>query len=163
LTDPEAGLTQRLVGDGHHVFAAYGPGAIVGARRLPRPWKFDLQMALTRAGLPEDDAHRYAHASGRSITVLRRLMPAAPSCRATWAEPASPELIAAMFAGAWVETSARDRKIISNLAGRPYEEVEAALAPLTGLGGPLVRAGEIWKVVSLRDLWTQIGGQVTSS
>ena len=27
LTEPEAGLTQRLVGDGHHVFAAYGPGA----------------------------------------------------------------------------------------------------------------------------------------
>ena len=163
LTDPEAGLTQRLVDDGHHVFAAYGPGAsdFVGARRLPRPWKFDLQIALTHAGLREEDAHRLAHASGRSVTVLRRLMPAAPSYRATWAEPASPELVAALFAGAWVESSARDRKIIGNLAGRRYEDVEAALAPLTGLGGPLVRAGEVWKVVSLRDLWTQIGGQVT--
>ena len=108
-------------------------------------------------------AHRLAHASGRSVTVLRRLMPAAPSYRATWAEPASPELVAALFAGAWVKSSVRDRKIIGNLAGRRYEEVEAALAPLTGLGGPLVRAGEVWKVVSLRDLWTQIGGQVTSS
>jgi DNA-binding XRE family transcriptional regulator len=164
-TDPDAGLAQRLVDDGHHVFAAYGPAAndFIGARRLPRPWKFDLQMALTRAGLGDEDAHRFAHASGRSITVLRRLMPAAPSHRANWAEPASPELIAAMFAGAWIETSARDRKIISNLAGRPYEEVEATLAPLAGLGGPLVRAGEVWKVVSLRDLWTQIGGQVGAS
>ena len=87
---------------------------------------------MTRAGLGEEDAHRFAHASGRSITVLRRLMPAAPSYRATWAEPASPELVAALFAGAWVETSARDRKIISNLAGRRYEDVEAALAPLPG-------------------------------
>ncbi len=164
LTDPEGGLARRLVDDGHHVFAAYGPAAndLVGARRLPRPWKFDLQMALTRAGLDEVDAHRFAHASGRSITVLRRLMPAAPNYRASWAAPASPELIAAMFAGAWVETSARDRKIISDLAGCPYENVEAALAPLTALGGPLVRTGEVWKVVSLRDLWTQIGGQVTA-
>ena len=164
LTDPEAGLTQRLVDDGHYVFAAYGPLAsdFAGARQLARPWKFDLQMSLTRAGVGEEDAHRFAHASGRSITVLRRLMPAAPRYRAIWAEPASSELIAAMFAGSWVETSARDRKIISNLAGRRYEDVEVALAPLTGLGGPLVHAGEVWKVVSLRDLWTQIGGQVTS-
>ncbi len=165
INDPDAGLAQRLVDDGHHVFAAYGPGAsdFVGARRLPRPWKFDLQMALTRAGLSDEDAHRFAHASGRSITVLRRLMPAAPSYRARWAEPASPELIAAMFAGTWVESSAQDRKIVSKLAGRPYEEVEAVLAPLAAMGGPLVHAGEVWKVVSLRDLWAQIGGQVTPS
>jgi transcriptional regulator with XRE-family HTH domain len=165
ITEPAAGLAQRLVDDGHHVFAAYGPGAndFVGALQLARPWKFDLQMALTRAGFSNEDAHRLAHASGRSITVLRRLMPAAPSYRASWAQPASPELVAAMFAGAWVETSARDRKIISNLAGQPYEDVEATLGPLAGIGGPLVRSGEVWKVVSLRDLWTQIGGQVTSS
>jgi hypothetical protein len=165
ITNPEAGLAQRLVDDGHHVFAAYGPGAsdLVGARRLARPWKFDLQMALARAGLGDEDAHRFAHASGRSITVLRRLMPAAPSYRSSWAEPASPELIAAMFAGAWVETSAPDRKIISNLAGRPYEAVETIIAPLAKMGGPLVRTGEVWKVLSLRDLWIQIGGQVTPS
>jgi hypothetical protein len=163
IPDPDPGLAQRLVDDGHHVFAAYGPDAntLVGTRRLPRPWKFDLQTSLVGAGIAEEDAHRLAHASGRSITVLRRLMPAAANYRAAWAEQASPELIAAMFAGAWVETSARDRKILSALAGRPYDEVEAALAPLAGLGGPLVRAGEVWKVVSLWDLWTQIGAQVT--
>jgi DNA-binding XRE family transcriptional regulator len=166
LTDPEAGLAQRLVDDGHHVFAAYGPGTndFSTARRLSRPWKFDLQMALTAAGLSDADAHRFAHASGRSITVLRRLMPAAPHYRPQWAKQAPPELIAAMFAGAWIETSAKDRKIVSALAGCPYEQVEAVLAPLAAtLDGPIVRLGEVWKVVSLRDLWTQIGQQVTSS
>ena len=155
LTDPEAGLAQRLVDDGHHVFAAYGPGTndFSTARRLSRPWKFDLQMALTAAGLSDADAHRFAHASGRSITVLRRLMPAAPNYRPQWAKQAPPELIAAMFAGAWIETSEKDRKIVSSLAGCPYERVEAALAPLAAtLDGPLVRLGEVWKVVSLRDL-----------
>ncbi|MGD1824501.1 XRE family transcriptional regulator [Chromobacterium violaceum] len=167
LTDPDPGLAQRLVDDGHHVFAAYGPSAndLSGSlRRLPRPWKFDLQMALTHVGLSEEDAHRYTHASGRSITVLRRLMPAAPSYRPKWAEQVPPELIAAMLAGAWVETSQQDRKIISELTGRSYEQVEEILAPLAAtLGGPLVRSGNVWKVVSLRDLWTQVGGQLTPS
>ena len=166
LTDPEAGLAQRLVDDGHHVFAAYGPdvNSLSAARRLSRPWKFDLQMALVRAGLNDEDAHRFAHASGRSVTVLRRLMPAAPNYRSHWAKQAPPELIAAMFAGAWVETSAIDRKIVSTLAGCTYEQVEATLAPLAAtLDGPIVRLGEVWKVASLRDLWTQIGQQVTSS
>ena len=162
MTEPEAGLAQRLVADGHHVFGAYGPNTTAfNATRLPRPWRFDLQQALTAAGVSEEEAHRLAHASGRSITVLRRLMPAAPQHRNAWATQASPELIAAMFAGAWSDSAPRDRQILSDLARRPYEEVTSRLAPLAGLGGPIIRAGEIWKVVSLQDLWTQIGGQVT--
>lgn len=165
LVDPDPGVARRLVSQGHYVYAAYGPSVndLGVARRLARPWKFDLQLALGRAGLSELDAHRYAHLSGRSITVLRRLLPAAPHLRPAWADPATPELIAALFAGAWVETSARDRKILSRLAGRPYEDVEAVLAPLTGVGGPLVRVGALWRVVSLRDLWTQIAGQITTA
>lgn len=164
LTDAEGGLAQRLVEDGHHVFVAYGPSVSgsTGVCRLPRPWKFDLQMALTRAGLKEEDAHRFAHLCGRSITVLRRLMPATPNSRQKWAENAPPGLIAAMFAGAWVDTSAKDRKILSELAGCPYDQIESILAPLAAsLDGPIVRLGDVWKIVSLHDLWTQIGGQVT--
>ena len=163
LQDPDAGVAQRLVQDGHHVFVACGPGVTdaFAVQKLRRPWKFNLQMALIDAKLSEEDAHRLVHASGRSITVLRRLMPAAPSARANWASPASPELVAAMFAGSWVDTRQQDRKILSELAGRPYEELETALASLTGIGGPLVRIGELWTVASLRDLWIQIGGQVT--
>lgn len=167
LSDSEPGLAQRLVDDGHHVYVAYGAGAnrfSGSVRLLSKPWRFDLQMALKGAGLSEEDAHRFAHASGRSITVLRRLMPSAPHYRLKWAEKAPPELIAAMFAGAWDETSQQDRKVISDLAGRPYEQVEEILAPLAAtLDGPLVRSGDIWKVVSLRDLWTQVGGQLTNT
>lgn len=167
LVDPEPGLAQHLVDDGHHVFAAYGSDVVDyqgNLRRLRRPWKFDLQTALIQAGMSDEDAHRYAHASGRSITVLRRLMPAAPHLQLEWAQKASPELIAAMFAGAWLGTSSQDRMVISELAGRPYEQVEEVLASLaTAVGGPIVRSGDLWKVVSLRDLWTQIGGQVTPS
>ncbi len=164
MTDPDAGLARRLVDDGHHVFAAYGAGttATYGADRLARPWRFHLQAALTQAGLSEEEAHRFAHASGRSITVLRRLMPAALNYRSKWAEQPPPELIAAMFAGAWVDTNDQDRKRISYLAGCSYERFETVLAPLAAGGdSPIVRLGNLWKVVSLHDLWTQIGAQVS--
>ena len=110
----------------------------------------------------EEEAHSLSRASGRSVTVLRRLMPAAPSSKPEWAGNAQPELVAAMFAGAWDETSAKDRQIVSDIAGRPYKHVEAVLAPLAkGFDSPLMRSGCMWKVVSLRDLWILIGGQVT--
>ncbi|TDR72050.1 helix-turn-helix domain-containing protein [Paludibacterium purpuratum] len=167
LIDPEPGLAQRLVEDGHRVLTAHGPNAhdLNGnLLSLPKPWRSDLQNALMGAGLPEDDAHRLARASGRSITILRRLMPAAPNYRPKWAEQPSSELIAAMLAGSWREDSEKDRKILSDLASRSYEQIEEALAPLAAtMGGPLVRSGMIWKVVSLRDLWLQIGGQLTPS
>src|SRR5580658_6368060 len=162
--EPDGGLAQRLIAAGHHVFAAYGPGArsVLGVRRLTRPWRFDVQMALAATGIDEAEAHRFAHASGRSITVLRRIMPAHPGHRPKWADQAPPELMAAMLAGAWDENSARDRKIIGELAGRPYEHVEAILAPLAAeLGGPVIRSGAAWKVASLLDLWVQIGNQLT--
>lgn len=166
LMDPEAGLARRLADDGHHVVAAYGASAqdFLDTLRLSRPWTFDLQLALKSMGLKEEEAYQLARASGRSITVLRRLMPAAPSYALPWARPASAALIAALFAGAWVETSSQDCQIMSELAGCPYPQVEAALAPLAvAVDGPLVRSGAIWKVVSLRDLWLQIGGQITMS
>jgi transcriptional regulator with XRE-family HTH domain len=164
LTDPEPGLALRLVEDGHHVYSAHGPNvaALAATKRLARPWAHNLQMALIRAGLKEEDAHRFARASGRSITVLRRLMPAAPNYIPKWATAAPPELLSAMLAGGWVETSAMDRKVVSALAGRPYEQVEEILAPLAAaMDGPLRRSGSVWKVVSLRDIWSLLGPQLT--
>lgn len=166
LTNPEAGLARRLVDHGHHVFAVCDPRLLTsfGAHRLARPWRFHLQEVLIKAGLPEEQAHRLAHASGRSITVLRRLMPAAPISRPDWAVSVSSELIAAMFAGAWVDTNPADRRVVAALAGCDYDQLEAVLAPLTASSdSPIVRLGNVWKIASLHDLWTQIGSQVTPS
>lgn len=166
MPDPDAGLARRLVSDGHHVFAAYGPSVndSPNTHRLARPWKFHLQAALAQAGLSDEHAHLFARASGRSISVLRRLMPAAPNYRARWAEQAPPELIAAMFAGSWVDTNGRDREIVSALAGCSYGQLETVLAPFSAsVGGPIVKLGNVWKAVSLHDLWMQIGAQVTPS
>ena len=67
-------------------------------------------------------------------------MPIAPNYKPQWAEHVSSELIAAMFMGSWDETSSQDQKIISDLAGCSYEQVEEILAPLAStFGGPLIQ------------------------
>ncbi len=152
-----------MVDDGHHVYAAYGPDTVGGDHRLKRPWRHNLQTALVHAGLSEENAHHLARASGRSLTVLRRLI-AAPRFKPKWADNVSPALIAAMLAGGWDETSEADKKIVIAIAGTTYVEVEERLAPLVGLlDGPLTRSGPLWKIKSLKDLWTLLGSQITKS
>ncbi len=165
-TDPDPGLAQRLVDYGHHVYATIGSDAtaLTAARRLARPWAHGLKLALIRGGLAEQAAHQLARGAGRSVTVLRRIMPAALAYKPAWAVNSPPELVSAMLAGAWDEKSALDRRIVSALAGCAYEQVETALAPLAAMvGGPLIRSGSIWKIVSLRDLWTLVAPQLTTS
>lgn len=159
-----AGLHQRLVDDGHYVFAVVSDDEReLGARKLRRPWRFNLRMALTAAGVGEEEAYRLSNASGRSLAVLRRLMPPELSKIPAWAT-SSVELNAAMLAGGWNERSAVDRKIVSFLADKPYEEVETALAPLAATeGGPLRRIGPIWKLTSLHDAWPMLAPTVSKS
>ena len=164
LQGAEAGLAQRLVADGHHVYAAYGPEvrSVSNVRELARPWRHNLKMALSRMGVTDEDAHRLSKGSGRSLTVLRRLMPAAPMYFPRWASEALPDLIVAMLAGGWDEKSVADRKVIADLAGRTYEQIEERLTFLTvGPEAPLLRSGSIWKLVSLRDAWTLLAPHLT--
>ena len=91
-------------------------------------------------------------------------MPAAPNYKPAWSNTAPPELLAAMLAGGWIETSKLDQKVLSDIAGCSYEKLEQTLAPLAAaLDGPLVRSGPAWKVVSLRDLWMLLASQLTQS
>ena len=166
LPDGEAGLVQHLVADGHHVYAAHGPAALRAgnARTLPRPWRHNLQTALVRMSVSEEHAHQLSKASGRSLAVLRRLMPAAPIFLPRWAVEPPAELIAAMLAGSWNQTSAADRKVVAALAGRPYELFEESLTPMTaGQEPPLLRSGSMWKLVSLRDAWTLLAPKLSEA
>lgn len=164
LAEPDPGLAQRLVDDGHHVYAPHGPegNASPGLVRLSRPWSRNIQTALLSAGLREEDAHRLARASGRSVTVLRRLTPSAPGSTPKWVSTAPIELVAAMLAGGWVESSEIDRQVVSKLAGRSYEELERVLVPLTAsLDAPIRRSAGVWRVTSLRDLWILLAPRLT--
>lgn len=167
VSNPDPGLTKRLVEGGHHVFAAYGPDISTGGETicLQRPWTHTLEVELAgleTAGLVKEKAHQYARACGRSITALRRLMPSAAVPPPVWATQTPPQLLAAMLAGSWDENSKLDCRVLEGIAGCTYEELERTLVPLTvTLDGPLRRVGGIWKVVSLRDLWGLLAPQLT--
>jgi hypothetical protein len=59
LTGGDPGLAARLVRDGHHVFAAYGPdvGAPATVLRLPRAWRHTIETALE--DVDRDGPHRH--------------------------------------------------------------------------------------------------------
>lgn len=167
LTGGDPGLAARLVRDGHHVFAAFGsdvgtPGNVV---RLPRAWRHTIEVALEDAGIERADARKYASAAGRSLAVLRRLMPASPTRRPHWAQPpVSAALLGAMLAGAWDRNYPVDQAIVARLCGMSYEAVEVELAPFAAtLDGPMRRSGEVWKLTSLRDAWFLLAEQLTDA
>ena len=161
---PVQGLPERLVESGHRVYCAYGPevDGLIRARRLARPWRYHLQEALQRMDLDEAHAHAYATGAGRSIAVLRRILPATFHSRPLWAEDPPPALIAAMLAGAWRADCEADRQVLAELAGQPYAELEIALAPLAArVDAPVRKIGQLWRLTSLRDLWMLLGARVT--
>ncbi len=165
LNGGDPGVAARLALEGHHVFAAFGSdvGTPETVLRLPRAWRHTIQVALTDAGLPEQEARKYANDAGRSLVVLRRLMPASPVRRPDWAKPpVSQALLGAVLAGAWDRDYPVDRTILSRFTGMDYDALESELAQFgTMLDGPMRRSGPVWKLTSLRDAWFLLGDQFT--
>jgi transcriptional regulator with XRE-family HTH domain len=158
LLDPEPGLAGRLVQRGHHVLLAYGGNTDQRGdyRRLARPTREAIEQALMQAGIAEPRARNLARDSSRSLAILRRLIPAAPGRLPHWADDTPPRgLLAAMLAGGWDERSDADKDAVSRLAGMPYADVAAEIAPLaSAIDGPLRKVGHAWKVASPQDAWS---------
>lgn len=158
LLDPEPGLAGRLVQRGHHVLLAYGSNTDQRGdyRRLARPTRESIELALTQSGIAEPRARNLARDTSRSLAILRRLIPAAPGRLPRWADGLpSRGLLAAMLAGGWDEQSDADKNAVSRLAAMPYADVTAEIAPLAStIDGPLRKVGNAWKVASPQDAWS---------
>ena len=165
LTEPEPGLAQSLVRQGHYVLQAYdersiGRGEI---RKLARPSREGIASALTVAGIAEARARGLARDSARNLTILRRLIPSAPGRLPKWAEQAPPNaLLAALLAGGWDEDSEADKARLSELADEPYDVLIAALASYVGeWDSPLQKIGSTWRIASPFDAWFLISKHLT--
>ncbi|GAJ30743.1 helix-turn-helix domain-containing protein [Acidomonas methanolica] len=165
LSGGDPGLAARLSREGHHVFVAFGSdvGTPTTVIRLPRAWRHTIEVALTDAGLPEQEAKKYAQAAGRSLVILRRLMPKSPVRQPDWAKPpVSRALMGAVLAGAWDRDNPLDRAILSRLTGLDYDALEVGMVPFAAaLDGPMRRSGSVWKLASLRDSWFLLADQIT--
>ena len=166
LEDAEPGLARRLAARGHHVFIARGPGgAPYSGVQLSRPPYEAVEHALAMMGIEGARARNLARDSARSLAVLRRLIPAAPTRVPVWAkQDISRSLIAALLAGAWDESVDGDRAALQRLAGKEYEAIVFELAPLVGfLERPLRKVGTVWKVASPRDAWFRLAERISAA
>ena len=92
-----------------------------------------FSQALTSMGIERDRVQSLERESGRSPTILRRRLSSIDAIREPrWAEdePTARALIPLTLVGAWNSASSADRKVVSTLASRPYEQVETDIAKL---------------------------------
>lgn len=165
LTEPDPGIAGTLAKRGHFVLQAYdermtGRGEI---QPLTRPSRQGIVAALQTAGMAEPRATALARDSARNLTVLRRLIPAAPGHLPGWARETPPKgLLAALLAGGWVETSEGDRARLAELADQPYDDMIADLAPHVGaFDSPLQKVGPAWRITSPSDAWHLLAHHLT--
>lgn len=167
LENGEPGLVSQLVTKGHHVFVALGWSAVKEALSLPRPLRYSIEQELEKknSGYTSEEAKNLAHDSARSLTILRRLAPAAPNVQSPeWAtDDKARVVIPALLAGAWVDTEQADKDIIEHLSGMSYSDVAEQLTPILTLSeSPLRKAGPAWKIASPRDAWFRIAHLLTA-
>jgi hypothetical protein len=191
LEQADPGLSMRLVENGHHVFVASGEmrgvGNIVELRRPTRgSIEHELIRMLENARLPPSgdlahagyeqshataeecraEAQKLARDCARSLTILRRLVPAAPGFPTPdWARPENATaLLSVLLLGGWDETSPADRAALEAAANAPYDEMIGRLTPLlSGPDSPLRKAGPAWKLASPRDAWYRLAPFITFS
>lgn len=165
LVEPDPGLAQRLVQQGHHVYLACGADNTFAGTpvRLPRPSRMSIESELRTMGIDSTLAAQLARDCSGNLAVLRRLILPAPARLPRWASD-NPDrvLLSALLAGSWDDSSPGDRVILERLAGLPFNAVAGRLAPWIGApDSPMRKAGSVWKVTSPRDAWLLLAARLT--
>ena len=182
VQDADAGLLQKLLGQGHHICSVFGseigiPGDVL---RLPRLSRLDAEAALHGMGYTEDEAGSVARDIGGSVAVYRRLYPSAPErVLPEWAQPQNAgDILPAFFAGAWDEGQAAitdkqtiidkqtvvDREVLQRLSGRTFEDFQRGLSRWAAVSdSPLRKSGSVWKIASPRDALFRLAPCISAS
>jgi len=161
--------TTPTLRDGLLVIVPHAVGDVAGKPQgdeiiLERPKIYDFEKALVSIGMEESDANRYALTTGRSWSVLRRQRATNPAIRRpAWLKAfQAPSLATLCLLGAWSENKEADRLVVSQLADKPYEEIERDLRELSQLDdSPVLKIGVVWKAKSPLELLDMIGGRIT--
>src|SRR5262249_53568001 len=159
--EPDVGLARVLVERGHHVFLPFGSGigAPTDTLKLKRPSRYAIEHELNALGFKDNEARKFARDSGRSLTIIRRLLPSAPGgASPEWASGSRARtLLAVLLAGGWDESYAADKEAIADLAGEPYEVfVERLIGLLSVPDSPIRKVGTTWRLASPRDAWFRL-------
>lgn len=152
---------------GRHVVVPLGADDSGGKDviQLPRPERVAAQEAFREAGLDFEAATRLAALARRSMPAMVRRLSINPSFRRpSWSDsPASDVLAPLVLVGGWAENRA-DHELISQLADRPWPEVERVLrASATSENPPFVESADTWRASSHEELFEVLVGSLTRS
>ncbi len=151
---------------GHHVFIPLSYDAFLpqkNALPLPIIERVGLVKALTNLGYSSEKAEDLCNESGRSLSVLQRRL--GTSRDPNWATPEhAKDLVPALLAGAWRKDNDDDKRVLSDIAGIAYSELDPVLVRWTKEADPsLRRIGAIWRHTSRQDAWHLLSPFITAS
>jgi len=153
-------IANRLATRGHTVIAAYGnshsgSGAGSPLIDLPRARRQEFTDALQEMGMRDVEARTTAGECHSSITVLSRIRDLARSQRPGWATANDLRKLAApILCGAWRHNEPADTKVVADVAGISYEQVEEAVVDVLLLDdAPILRAGDLTSLSAPADIW----------
>jgi hypothetical protein len=130
-----------------------------GVVRLIRPSRGDFAEALKTMQYSQEDAERLARECARSVTILRRRIPAGVRRDPDWLHQGGNRdvLIPALLAGSWDSGSAGDKSSLEKLAGVEYSRFESLVRPLLRVADPPIQQiGSVWTVVAPVDLFEML-------
>ena len=110
---------------------------------------------VVREMYPDDfRSYQRSERAAASFTAFRRSIMRQAS-KPKWADPSHvSDLLPVLLTGGWDESSEEDKKTLSRLAGRPYEEFVRALSPWLAIeDSPVRKVGSVYGVADRRDAW----------
>ena len=165
----DADLERELaLAGGQHRAIIVRPRNIVGTEpdvTLPMLSYEQFRSGLAAMGIEDHNrVQRLVRESGRSLTVLRRCLSDVDT-RPAWSRDASlaEGLVPMALVGVWDTTSCADRRVLQELSGRPYAEVEETVSrALKADDRPMWAAGNHRGVVSRVELLFTVASALTA-
>jgi len=154
------------VGAGHHVLVPQDRRVPPTAATLVMPdlAREELPRALAETmNIEERRAQRSAARANGSLGVLRRQLAAVPAAQTPpWSNSAhEATLCAVLLVDGWNSKIHGDREVVERIAGRPYDDVDAALVAAATLPEcPIRQKGDAWEWVARDDAWTHLASRV---
>jgi hypothetical protein len=151
-------MIAEAVAAGHHVVTQKNYTYLrtgVGIR-LPRADRWELGKAMEEAGFSAERSHRLAREAGGCLSILVRLASKyAGQVSPAWAEPEeATALLPLALLGAWADKNKDDRKIIEQLTGETYANVQnLATRWINHPDAPLRFVEGAYSFVSREDSW----------
>lgn len=122
---------------------------------LPPLDRDEFVNSLEESGFDKNQSEKLSFESARNITILRRQLKLSRTVP-QWASSENiKDIIPALIAGRWSDSSKNDRELISKLAGVKYEEYIFNLKKwLLTSDSPIVKVDNFWRLTSPLDAWT---------